>query len=168
MATTDIQIQILQTGTITVRPSLYTQPHTRSPLLRLLHILTDRQWRSPSLPVYTFLITHPTDGRILFDTGMSPSCNAPGYFAWWFPAIKFMSWLSITPAQGIGAQLLERGISPGDLTAVVLSHLHHDHSGGLSDVAGAPVLMSKEHWETFQSPTAATLSGAAPKHWPRD
>lgn len=78
-----------------------------------------------------------------------------------------MSRLSITPAQGIGAQLRDRGIEPDALSAVVLSHLHHDHSGGLADVQGAPVLMSQEHWEAFKSPTAATLQGAAPKHWPR-
>jgi glyoxylase-like metal-dependent hydrolase (beta-lactamase superfamily II) len=119
------------------------------------------------LPIYNFLISHP-EGNILFDTGMSPSCHSPDYFPWWAPMIKMMSQLHIQPGEGIGDQLRGKGIESGSLKAVVLSHIHHDHSGGLSDVAGAPVYMSEEHWEAFKDPVKATFQGAAPNQWPKD
>jgi glyoxylase-like metal-dependent hydrolase (beta-lactamase superfamily II) len=119
------------------------------------------------LPIFTFLISHP-EGNILFDTGMSPSCNDPGYFPFWAPGIKIMSQIHIQPNEGIGSQLRAKGVEPSSLKAVVVSHVHHDHSGGLSDLEGAPVFMNKEHWEAFKNPIKSTIQGAAPSHWPKD
>lgn len=58
-------------------------------------------------------------------------------------------------AQGITAALAAAGYAPGDITHVVLSHMHGDHIGGLTDEAGAA---------TF--PDAAYLTGQVEfDHW---
>ncbi|KAF4629537.1 hypothetical protein G7Y89_g8605 [Cudoniella acicularis] len=162
-----ITVQILQTGSVTIRPTAYTQPADRPVLLRRLRFLTDRTWMPSSLPIHTFLITHP-EGPILFDTGMSPHCNDAGYFPFWAPTIKMMSQMHIKEDEGIVTLLHEKGVEPKDLKAVIVSHVHHDHSGGLEDLAKAPIFMSKEHWEAFKSPVKATIEGAAPSHWPKN
>ncbi len=41
-------------------------------------------------------------------------------------------------AAGLIASLASAGMAPGDVTQVVLSHLHPDHIGGLTDEAGRP------------------------------
>lgn len=79
-----------------------------------------------------------------------------------------MSQIHIQPNEGIGSQLRAKGVEPSSLKAVVVSHVHHDHSGGLSDLEGAPVFMNKEHWEAFKNPIKSTIQGAAPSHWPKD
>ncbi len=66
---------------------------------------------------------------VLFDTGLNPA--------------------------GITAALAGAGYAPGDITHVVLTHMHGDHIGGLSDDSGA---------ETFAG--AAYITGQAEfDHW---
>ncbi|KAH9221302.1 putative N-acyl homoserine lactonase [Leptodontidium sp. 2 PMI_412] len=55
-----------------------------------------------------------------------------------------------------------------DIKAVILSHLHSDHAGGLPDVYGKPeIYTSQAHWDAFKSPFYATMEGANPKAWPK-
>jgi glyoxylase-like metal-dependent hydrolase (beta-lactamase superfamily II) len=164
MTSTKIVVRILETGTVRVRPSLKTQPADRSVFLRRVRVLTDREWTEP-LPINSYLVSHP-EGYILFDTGVSPRCMHAGYFPWWMPTFRLVNDVRIGANEGIGARLQELGLGPRDLKAVVLSHLHHDHSGGLHDVIDAPVYVNREHWEAFQNPIKATIDGALPSQWP--
>ena len=61
----------------------------------------------------------------------------------------------------------------GGLRAIVISHLHHDYSGGLKDLVAAapkiPIYISNKYWETFRKhPFHATVEGCAPENWPKD
>ena len=142
------------------------QPADRPVLLRRLRFLTDRRW-TDWLPVYTFLISHP-EGPILFDAGMSPHCKDAGYFPFWMPTFSLTSEMEIEEKDGSGVQLRKRGIEAKDLKAVVLSHLHYDHCGGLPDLVDAPVYLMEKHWEAFKHPFHATIEGAVPNQWPKD
>ncbi len=161
-----IDITILETGRVKIRPTMLEQSATRAVFLRRLRFLTDRRL-TDWLPVYTFLISHP-EGYILFDAGLSPQCNDPGFFPFWMPTFKLAGLNDVAGYKGVAAQLRDKGIKPSDLKAVVISHLHHDHAGGLSDLVGAPVYLMEEHWEAFKHPFHATMEGAVPQRWPKD
>lgn len=160
-----ITVSILQTGTIRIRPSHRAQSAHRPVWLRRLRVMTDRRWTEP-LPIYTYLVDHP-EGYILFDSGESPQASHPGFFPLWQPFFHLAVDIRVAADEGIGARLAARGIDPGDLKAAVLSHLHHDHGDGVPDLPGAPIYVSREHWEAFKNPIPATLEGAVPQHWPR-
>ncbi|OTB06595.1 hypothetical protein M426DRAFT_318660 [Hypoxylon sp. CI-4A] len=159
-----IKISIIETGKIRIRPSQVTQP-PGNVLLRRLKFLSDRGFTEP-IPIYAFLIEHP-EGNFLFDLGETPRCVQPGYYNWWHVGHHCVS-MDIKPGDGLGDQLASRGFDiETDIKAVVLSHLHSDHAGGLPEIYGnAPVLTSQAHWEAFKSPFYATLEGANPIAWP--
>ncbi|MFM9376913.1 N-acyl homoserine lactonase family protein [Gordonia sp. VNK21] len=159
-------ITVLETGTVAIRPSHRTQSARRPVLLRRARVLTDRRWTRP-LPINTYLIEH-ADGPVLFDTGESPlaSHGRHGYFPWWQPFFHVAVDIKVEPDESVGARLRQHGLTPGDLQAVVVSHLHHDHGDGLPDLVGAPVYVSAEHWNTFKHPFHATAEGMVPQHWP--
>jgi len=161
-----ITISIIQTGSIQCRPSMLEQPADRPVWLRRLRVLTDRSWAEP-IPVQVFLISH-SEGNILFDTGMSPHTKDANYFPAWMPTFRLTSRFEINQSQGIGIQLRERGIEPKDLKAVVVSHLHYDHSGGLPDLVGAPTFLLQGDYDAFKEPIHATFEGATPHQWPKN
>jgi N-acyl homoserine lactone hydrolase len=66
--------------------------------------------------------------RILYDTG--------GY----------------TTRQGLRDAFRDRGLSPGDIDLVFLSHLHFDHSHNINMFPGAKVLVSSTEWEYAKDP----------------
>lgn len=165
-----VHLTFLTTGTVRIRPSMRSQPANGFPLLRRLRSLFDRGWVE-DLPVGVFLIHHP-EGIYLYDTGQSPCCNDPGYFPRVAIFNSILSQFTIKKEDGILEQLHRRGIKATDLKAIILSHLHTDHAGGLEDLLAEapdlPVYISREHWKTFgEHPLFASVEGATPNHWPK-
>ncbi|MGW0037710.1 N-acyl homoserine lactonase family protein [Gordonia sp. NPDC003376] len=161
-----ISIDILETGTVAIRPSHRTQSASRPVLLRRARVLTDRRWTAP-LPINTYLIRHP-EGAILVDSGESPHVSQRGFFPFWQPFFHVAVDLQVGPEEGIRSRLAEYGLVPSDLTAVILTHLHHDHGDGIPDLGGAPIYVSAEQWEANRRYIPATIEGAVPKRWPHD
>jgi N-acyl homoserine lactone hydrolase len=95
-------------------------------------------------PVHAWVVRHP-DGAILVDTGIGPGN----------PFIDELYRPRITPL----AQALDSiGLTPPDIHAVVLSHLHFDHCGQ-HDVLAAPVhVQAAEH-------EAAQVAGYTVPEW---
>jgi glyoxylase-like metal-dependent hydrolase (beta-lactamase superfamily II) len=88
-----------------------------------------------TVAVIATLIDHPKVGPILFDTGV-----APGYRELWPPPVQEL--FAITQLgdenrldRAVGAA----GFDLKDIKAVVLSHLHLDHAGGLELFRGTDV-----------------------------
>lgn len=166
-----VHLEFISTGTTTMRKLMEGQPgENQSILMRRLRSITG-EWTG-SLPIGVFLIHHP-DGPILFDTGSSPLCNQPGYISVWNPVIPYLAPITIAPEDGIINQLNQRGVKPEDLQAIVLSHLHHDHVGGLKDLASAapdvPIYLGSDHWDEFGGHWMhANTQGCTPQHWPEN
>lgn len=164
------QITFISTGTVKIKTAMKGQPITnRNVIMRRLRSLVDSQW-SEELPIGVFLISHP-NGPVLFDTGESPHANDPGFRRFWSP-ISMFSITKIDHAEGIVPQLKVHGVEPRELQAIVLSHLHGDHAGGLLDLVTAapdvPVYVSQDHWAVFgSSPVFATMQGCNPDRWPK-
>lgn len=74
-------------------------------------------------PYFFFLIVHPK-GNVLFDTGMHPRWQRDD-----LPPDALGPHVSSTDAAPSRLGVL--GISPSDISYIILSHMHSDHAGGL-------------------------------------
>ena len=68
------------------------------------------------------------------------------------------------------SRLAERGIAPGDVTDVVLTHLHFDHAGGLSRQGALTFPRAAHHvqrrnWEWAQSPSERDRGSFRPENF---
>ncbi|KAK7450304.1 hypothetical protein CaCOL14_003139 [Colletotrichum acutatum] len=172
MAPTDkISLEFIATGNVWMHTGMQGQPiENRNIALRLLRSFTG-DWIGP-MPLGAFLIHHPK-GPILFDTGVSTHCTEPGYFPCWNPVPGILNKLEVTKEDGIVTQLRKRGIEPTDLQFIIISHLHHDHAGGLEVLAieapNVPIYVGMEHWDAFgKHPVYAAMQGCTPDRWPKD
>jgi len=120
-------------------------------------------WSDDTLPVNVFLVHHPL-GLCLFDAGQTARAAEPGYHQWWHPYLR-LARFELTTEDEAGAQLSRRGVDPGSVRWVVLSHLHTDHVGGIGAFSGAEVIVSRVEWERAQG-VAGRLHGYVPQHWP--
>lgn len=101
-------------------------------------------------PVCTYLMD--TDrGWILFDTGInSDNLRDPGRV---FDRFTRHGWLAapiVLPQHELLAQLGRVGLRPSDISQVVLSHTHCDHTGNMKHFRHAPVWIQRmEHDYAF-------------------
>lgn len=108
-------------------------------------VLKGGSWRPCCFPARAFLIELASGELRLFDTG---------YAARFFDAVahgwgRLYGWLTpaqLAPADSLLPQLQRRGVAPGAIGAVILSHWHADHMAGLSDFPHARVVCSGQGW----------------------
>jgi glyoxylase-like metal-dependent hydrolase (beta-lactamase superfamily II) len=142
-----MRVHALMTGRIGVK-SRYRAAAGRTRIARLTSALLDSQF--VEIPVFAWAIEHP-EGVIVIDVGETARTRDPGYF----PAVQRPYWLSqyrfqLTPDDEIGPQLRARGIAPGDVRWVVLTHAHFDHTDGLYHFPNAEVIISRREWGDVQ------------------
>ena len=78
------------------------------------------------VPSVAYLVEHPTQGRLLFDTGLKAGDCAYGtHPLYWVPCRN-------APGSDAVSQLAKLGLKPSDLRYVVISHFHGDHVSGLA------------------------------------
>jgi glyoxylase-like metal-dependent hydrolase (beta-lactamase superfamily II) len=95
-----------------------------------------------SLPVIASLVE--SRGKlILFDTGCHPNAMRGHWSATWADYFAF----SVTPEQGLVEQLALAGHAPDEVTDVVLSHLHMDHSGNVGLFPDAKIWVHRREVE---------------------
>jgi glyoxylase-like metal-dependent hydrolase (beta-lactamase superfamily II) len=117
---------------------------------QLWWLLTSRHW-TQKLPINVYVIDHPK-GLVLFDTGQDRrSVTDPGYFpkglaGWGF---RRLAAFGITEGDTLTAQLKAIGRDPADVAVAVLSHLHQDHIGGISELPNARLLVSRPEWASL-------------------
>jgi len=92
-----------------------------------------RRIRFPSMFA---LIMHPHAGPVLFDTGYTPRFFTETRH---LPAriYRLVTPVHLDNAGDVVTQLRARGIAPGDVRHIVVSHFHADHVGGLKDFPNA-------------------------------
>jgi N-acyl homoserine lactone hydrolase len=105
------------------------------------------------VPVPAFLIEHPGAGPVLVDTGFHPSVAVnPSQNLGRIAPFIFKD-LKMDPSQAVPAQLREKGIPPGEVRVVVMTHLHMDHASAIAEFPQATFVVSRPEWE------AATTQG---------
>jgi glyoxylase-like metal-dependent hydrolase (beta-lactamase superfamily II) len=95
---------------------------------------------------YFWVIREPGGAVTLVDTGFAPEVGDRRRRAHW-----------TTPAGALPGL----GIAPDDVTTVVISHAHWDHTGNLGQFPGAAIVMAEAEYEFWTSPVAARTQFAA-------
>jgi glyoxylase-like metal-dependent hydrolase (beta-lactamase superfamily II) len=125
--------------------------------------------RMVDLPALFALMTHPTEGVVLFDTGYSPRFLAATrrlpyrVYRWLTPVV-------IRPEETAVAQLAAQGIAARDVGWVVVSHFDPDHIGGLRDFPRARVVCAGDAWRSVAGKQGleALRARLLPGHLPAD
>jgi N-acyl homoserine lactone hydrolase len=142
-------VSVLSTGSVSIRPE-HVGP-TWKPLF--LWLMTSRRWTAPR-PINVYVIEH-AEGLVLFDTGQDRrSVTDPQYFPGGFAGLAYrrLATFDIPARSTLSARLRALGHDLADVHTAVLSHLHQDHIGGLPELAGARVLISRAEWDAMQRP----------------
>ncbi|HEY6731196.1 MAG TPA: N-acyl homoserine lactonase family protein [Solirubrobacterales bacterium] len=116
------------------------------------------------VPVPAFLIRHPSAGAILVDTGLHPSIATD-------PRQNFGSLSArigkpvLEAGEDVPSQLRKRGLEPSELPIVVMTHLHLDHTSGISEFPDSTFVISATEWEAAAGGVNALLNGYRRAHY---
>jgi len=159
-----IRVTPIRTGAARMKRAQQAGREGRSSFGRKVDIFLDWQWAGP-LPIFAFLVEHP-EGRFLVDTGDTAANSTPGYLPWWNPFFTKMVEIKVAPAEEIGPRLHAMGIDPArDLEAVILTHYHHDHTGGLHHFPHNRIIGPRDGWKISKG-LKGRLMGCLPQRWP--
>ncbi|MFN8530256.1 MAG: N-acyl homoserine lactonase family protein [Anaerolineae bacterium] len=142
-----LTVTAIQTGITRVTPAFQRGNADRSLPAALFASLRDQP--SIDLPIYAWLIEHD-EGLIVVDTGDSPDTHRT-------PVAEMI----IKPEESLAAQLEARGIRPRDIAALVLTHLHSDHLGGIGPFRGVETYVSDYDHAVLSNPFRRWVSAQA-------
>jgi N-acyl homoserine lactone hydrolase len=158
-----IKVTAIETGKARMKSAQRTGADGRGAAGRKLDIFRDRQWIGP-LPIYCFMIEHP-EGRFLIDTGDTWRNSVPGYLPGWNPFYKQVS-IKVAPHEEIGPRLQAMGLDPArDIEAVILTHFHHDHTGGLDHFPHNRIIGPRANF-AVSTGLRGMMTGCLPWRWP--
>ncbi|HET6508566.1 MAG TPA: MBL fold metallo-hydrolase [Baekduia sp.] len=137
-----LEIVALTTGQVRIHDDMH---RGRGPgLVRRARILRKGPMGEP-LPIHAWLIVHPSEGRILVDTGETQAAKDTSFAEF-----------HVAREDELDHQLRAvAGIAPEQVDRVVLTHVHGDHADGVPHVAHAPLLASAREIAVVGSLAAA-------------
>ena len=158
-----IKVTAIETGKARMKTAQRVGRDGRGGLGRKIDIFRDPNWVEP-LPILCFLIEHP-EGCFLVDTGDTWRNSTPGYLPGWNPFYKQVS-IRVAPEEEIGPRLRDMGLNPArDLSAVALTHFHHDHTGGLDHFPHNRIIGPRENY-AVSTGLRGMMTGCLPQRWP--
>ncbi len=138
-------------------------PGGRFITLKLLRaMLSGRPART--IPTPAFLIRHPSAGAILVDTGLHPSIATDGSENFGRLGSRFGK-PQLESGEDVPAQLRKRGLDPGEIPIVVMTHMHSDHTSAISEFPKATFVVSETEWEAAAVGPRPTLNGYRRQHF---
>jgi N-acyl homoserine lactone hydrolase len=135
-----MKIHAISTGVINVKQSFLRGSIKAGGMLPFL-INLHRNSPFVEIPIYSWVIEHD-EGIIVVDTGDIPSS---------IPSFLTQSKRDIKPNELIEPQLAKLGIKTGDVSKIVLTHIHGDHANGIAPFVNTPIWISQREYQAFHS-----------------
>jgi len=158
-----VSVEPLLAGTVTWSHSMMESPGGRFLTLKLLRALLSGE-PATTVPCPAFLIRHPSAGAILVDTGLHPSVASGGEANFGRLGARFGK-PELEPGADVPAQLRKRGLDPGEIPIVVMTHLHLDHSSAISEFPNSTFVASEVEWEAATVGPKPLLNGYRRQHF---
>ena len=117
-----------------------------------------------TVPCPAFLIRHPSAGAILVDTGLHPSIATDGKENFGGLGTRFGN-PALEAGEDVPAQLRERGLDPGEIPIVVMTHMHLDHTSAISEFPNSTFVVSEVEWEAAATGPQPLLNGYRRAHF---
>lgn len=160
---TSVVVEPLIAGHVDFVRAMMVSPGGRFLTLKLLRALLSG--KPPNvIPVPAFLIRHPSAGAILVDTGLHPSIATDGKENFGGLANRFGR-PTLEPGEDVPAQLRARGLDPGEIPVVVMTHMHLDHSSAISEFPQSTFVLSETEWEAAATGPKPALNGYRRAHF---
>jgi N-acyl homoserine lactone hydrolase len=158
-----VSVEPLLAGEVRWARTMMESPGGRFLTLKLLRALLTGQ-PEMTVPCPAFLIRHPSAGAILVDTGLHPSVATDGRENFGRLGARFGK-PALTPGTDVPAQLRERGLDPGEVPIVVMTHLHLDHSSAISEFPHSTFVVSEVEWKAATVGPSPLLNGYRRSHF---
>jgi glyoxylase-like metal-dependent hydrolase (beta-lactamase superfamily II) len=116
------------------------------------------------VPVPAFLVRHPSAGAILVDTGLHPSIATD-------PKANFGTLAArsgkptLAAGEDVPSQLRKRGLEPGEIPIVVMTHMHLDHTSAISEFPSSTFIVSETEWQAAAHGPSPILNGYRRAHF---
>jgi N-acyl homoserine lactone hydrolase len=158
-----VTVEPIVAGTVTWARTMMESPGGHFLTLKLLRALLSGE-PAMTVPVPAFLIRHPSAGAILVDTGLHPSIATDGDENFGRIATRIGK-PALAPGEDVPAQLRKRGLDPGEIPIVVMTHLHIDHTSAISEFPQATFVVSETEWKAATSGRQPALNGYRRPHF---
>jgi N-acyl homoserine lactone hydrolase len=158
-----VTVEPMVAGSVTWPRSMMVSPGGRFLTLKLLKALLSGKPEA-TVPVPSFLIRHPSAGAVLVDTGLHPSIATDGQENFGRLAARFGK-PGLEAGKDVPAQLRGRGLDPGEIPIVVMTHMHIDHASAISEFPGSTFVVSEVEWEAAANGPKPLLNGYRRAHY---
>jgi N-acyl homoserine lactone hydrolase len=158
-----VAVEPIVAGRVTWPRTMMERPGGRFETLKLLRALITGN-PAATVPVPAYLLRHPSAGAILVDTGLHPSVATDGREN--FGAIaNRIGKPELGNGEDVPAQLRKRGLDPGEIPIVVMTHMHLDHTSAISEFPNSTFVLSEIEWRAAATGPYPLLKGYRRKHF---
>jgi N-acyl homoserine lactone hydrolase len=158
-----VSVEPMVAGEVTWSRSMMESPGGRFMTLKMLRALLSGK-PPMSVPCPAFLIRHPSAGAVLVDTGLHPSIATDGEENFGRLGARFGK-PALAAGADVPAQLRQRGLDPGEIPIVVMTHLHLDHSSAISEFPNSTFVVSEVEWKAATVGPSPLLNGYRRAHF---
>jgi N-acyl homoserine lactone hydrolase len=158
-----VSVEPIVAGSVKWARTMMESPGGRFLTLKLLRALLTGE-PAMTVPVPAFLIRHPSAGAILVDTGLHPSIATDGQENFGRVATRIGK-PALAAGEDVPAQLRKRGLDPGEIPIVVMTHLHLDHTSAISEFPHSTFVVSETEWQAAAHGSQPALNGYRRPHF---
>jgi N-acyl homoserine lactone hydrolase len=158
-----VAVEPMVAGHATWSRSMMVNPGGRLLGAKLLRALLTGSG-SITVPLPAFLIRHPSAGAILVDTGLHPSIASDPSENFGSLGARFGK-PTLQPGEDVPSQLRSRGLEPGEIPVVVMTHLHLDHSSAISEFSKSTFVVSETEWQAAAHGPSPLMNGYRRSHF---